>query len=165
VKDALRPSELNHGNIVFDNSNGGIRCRFAEQTTVVSLGALRKLRFPQEGKNEPARDTAAPTVLAAIALCAGVLSTERGLSLRSRCHLVPIEPRVWELLDQPGSEPVTFTITGAAAIHLLNEAIGAAKSAGVSWMEEKLTLTPAPELIELVKRSQEVAATENESEG
>ena len=46
AKNALRPSELNHGNIVFENNNGGVRCRFAEQTTVISLGALRKLRVP-----------------------------------------------------------------------------------------------------------------------
>jgi CRISPR-associated protein Csb1 len=26
AKNALRPSELNHGNIVFDSSNGGLRC-------------------------------------------------------------------------------------------------------------------------------------------
>jgi CRISPR-associated protein Csb1 len=38
AKNAVRPSVLNHGNIVFESTNGGIRCRFAEQTTVVSLG-------------------------------------------------------------------------------------------------------------------------------
>jgi hypothetical protein len=31
-------------------------------------------------------------------------------------------------------------------------------------MEEKLVLKPAPELVELVRRSQEVAAAEGESE-
>ena len=43
TKGAQRPSELNHGNIVFESTNGGVRCRFAEQTTVVSLGALRTM--------------------------------------------------------------------------------------------------------------------------
>jgi CRISPR-associated protein Csb1 len=73
-----RPSEINHGNILFgpsrDNAaNGGIRFRHAEQTTVVSLGALRKLRFPLNGKDDPAVNNAGRAVLAAMGLCAGVL--------------------------------------------------------------------------------------------
>lgn len=165
VKGALRPSELNHGNIVFDSSNGGLRCRFAEQTTVVSLGALRKLRFPVDGKRDVRRDDAARTVLAAIGLCAGVLASEQGVSLRSRCNLIPVAPRVWELLDRPGAEPRRFTIGGDAAVALLNEAVAAAKAVGLTWMEEKLVLKPAPELQELIRRSQEVAAAEGDAEG
>lgn len=163
-KGAVRPSELNHGNIVFESANAGVRCRFAEQTTVVSLGALRKLRFPIDGKNDPRRDDAARTVLAAIALCAGVLATERGVSLRSRCSLVPVAPREWELLDLPGQPPVAYSITGVNAIALLNEAIADAAKAGLSWMEQKLVLKPAPELVDLVRRSQEVMAAEGDSE-
>jgi CRISPR-associated protein Csb1 len=168
AKNALRPSELNHGNIVFPKQGsqllGGVRCRFAEQTTVVSFGALRKLRFPSAGQYSVERDDAARTVLAAIGICAGVLASERGTSLRSRCSLRPVATRVWEMLDQPGAEPNTYTIDGAAAIELLNAAIGAAQSAGLTWMEEKLVLKPAPELVELVRRSQEVTAAEGESE-
>jgi CRISPR-associated protein Csb1 len=72
---------------------------------------------------------------------------------------------VWELLDRPGETPKSFLVDGTAAIALLNEAIEAAKAAGLDWMEEKLTLKPAPELVELVRRSQEVMAAENEAEG
>ncbi len=164
AKNALRPSELNHGNIVFESSNGGIRCRFAEQTTVVSFGALRKLRFPLDGKNDTKRDDAARTVLAAVGVCAGVLASERGTSLRSRCNLRPVAPRVWEMLDQPGAAQKTYTINSEAAISLLNEAVEAAKSAGLTWMENKLTLKPSAELVDLVRRSQDVAAAEDEAE-
>jgi CRISPR-associated protein Csb1 len=165
AKNAVRPSELNHGNIVFENSNGGIRCRFAEQTTVVSIGALRKLRFPANGKNSAARDNAARTVLAAIGLCAGVLASERGVSLRSRCSLRPTAARMWELLDRPGEEPKTYQVDGAAAVLLLNQSIEAATKAGVEWMEERLVLKPTPELVALVRKSQEVMAAEAETEG
>jgi CRISPR-associated protein Csb1 len=165
TKGALRPSELNHGNIVFDSSNGGLRCRFAEQTTVVSLGALRKLRFPVNGARDVKRDDAARTVLAAIGICAGVLASEEGMSLRSRCNLHPTAPRVWELLDRPGVEPRRFTITGDTAVGLLREAVQAAKEAGLGWMEEKLVLKPTPELQDLIRKSQEVAAAEAEAEG
>jgi CRISPR-associated protein Csb1 len=164
AKNVRRPSELNHGNIVFESTNGGIRCRYAEQTTVVSFGALRKLRFPVIGKNDPKRDDAARTVLAAIGICAGVLASERGTSLRSRCHLRPVAPRVWELLDRPGELSKTYSLTGEAAIALLNEAIKAAQAAGLSWMNTKLVLKPAQELVDLVRKSQEVMAAEGEAE-
>jgi CRISPR-associated protein Csb1 len=162
AKNALRPSEINHGNIPFDSSNGGIRCRFAEQTTVVSLGALRKLRFPVDGKANAKHDDAARTVLAAIGLCAGVLATERGTSLRSRCMLRPTAPRTWELLDLPGKPAKTFALTGDDAMALLKSAIAAAPN--LPWMHSKLILKPTPELCELVRRSQEVMAAEDEKE-
>jgi CRISPR-associated protein Csb1 len=164
TKGALRPSELNHGNIVFESANGGIRCRYAEQTTVVSLGALRKLRFPVEGKRDRQRDDAARTVLAAIGLCAGVLASERGTSLRSRCNLRPVAPRVWELLDRPGEAPAAYTVDGEAAVGLLKEAIAQAEAAGLKWKQEKIVLKPAAELTDLVAKSQEVQAAEGDVE-
>ena len=160
AKGAIRPSEMNHGNIPYDTSNAGIRCRYAEQTTVVSLGALRKLQFPISGKQSAGQDNAARTVLAAIGLCAGVLAAERGTSLRSRCHLVPVETRVWRLVDIPGRPQTEFEVTAAQAVALLNEAVAAAKAAGLPWMEEMLTLTPTPELVQLIQQSQEVMAKE-----
>jgi CRISPR-associated protein Csb1 len=88
------------------------------------------------------------------------LAKSRGTSLRSRCHLWPVEDRKWELLEKPGAPPRTFQISGSSAVELLSEAIEAAKRAGLPWMEEKLTLKPSPELIELVRQSQELAAKE-----
>lgn len=159
-KDGIRPSELNHGNILFESTNAGIRCRYAEQTTVISLGALRKLRFPKGTEQEIRRDRAGRTVLAALGLCAAVLASERGTSLRSRCHLWPEAPREWELLETPGVAPRRFTISGDEALALVREAVSAAKAEGLTWMEEELVLRPSPELLELIRQSQEAAATE-----
>lgn len=156
----LRPSELNHGNIPFDSNNGGISCRYSEQTTVVSLGALRKLRFPVNGKEEPRINDAGRAALAALGLCAGVLASEMGTSLRSRCHLVPEGEREWELIDKPGKSPKKFHLNSESVLKLLNQAVAAAKNAGLGWMEEKLRLRPTKELTELVKQSQEAAAKE-----
>jgi CRISPR-associated protein Csb1 len=156
-----RPSELNHGNILFETKNAGVRCRYVEQTTVISLGALRKLRFPDGATQNPERDRAGRTVLAALGLCAAVLATERGTSLRSRCQLWPEAPRQWELLETPGQPPRTFTITGGEAAALVQEAVAAAKALGLTWMEEKLILTPSPELLELIRKSQDVAVAES----
>ncbi|MGH9351420.1 MAG: type I-G CRISPR-associated RAMP protein Csb1/Cas7g [Terriglobia bacterium] len=155
-----RPSEINHGNIPFETSNCGIRFRYAEQTTVVSLGALRKLRFPLDGKEDFQVSSAGRAVLAALGLCAGVLASEANTSLRSRCHLWPTEEREWELLEKPGQTPRKFRLNGDQVISLLNDAIAAATQRNLTWMEEKLTLKPSPELIELVRQSQEAAAKE-----
>jgi CRISPR-associated protein Csb1 len=156
----VRPSELNHGNILFESGNVGVRCRFAEQTTVISLGALRKLRFPIEGKDDGKINDAGRTVLAALGLCAGVLAAESGTSLRSRCSLWPTADREWELLDKPGKTPRSFRLDGAQAVALLGEAVKAAEGVGLAWMKERLTLTPSDELMKLVKQSQELAAKE-----
>lgn len=156
----MRPSEINHGNIPFETANTGIRARHAEQTTVVSLGALRKLRFPVNGNDDTKINDAGRTVLAALGLCAGVLAAEANTSLRSRCHLWPVEEREWELLEKPGQPPRKFRMTGDQAIALLNEAVAAASQAGLKWMEEKLVLKPTPELAQLIQQSQEAAAKE-----
>lgn len=156
----MRPSEINHGNILFESTNSGIRFRYAEQTTVVSLGALRKLRFPLYGKDDPQANDAGRSVLAALGLCAGVLASEMNTSLRSRCLLWPTEEREWELLEKPGQQPRKFRINGDQAISLLNDAIAAARQVKLVWMQEKLVLKPSPELVELVRQSQEAAAKE-----
>jgi CRISPR-associated protein Csb1 len=156
----VRPSEINHGNIPFETTNSGIRFRYAEQTTVVSLGALRKLRFPLDGKDDPKVNDAARAVLATLGLCAGVLASEANTSLRSRCHLWPVEEREWELLGKPGQSPRKFRMSGDQAIALLQDAVAAAEAVRLSWIKEKLTLKPSPELTELVRRSQEMVAKE-----
>ena len=157
-KNALKPSEINHGNIPFDTSNSGVRCRYAEQTTVISLAALRKLRFPISGQTNPDTDNAARTLLAALGLCAAALAAERGTSLRSRCTLFPTQPRRWELIDKPGQKPESMVIGAAEACAVLSQAIQAVKAAKLPWMEQKLMLRPTAELIELVRQSQELAA-------
>jgi CRISPR-associated protein Csb1 len=68
------------------------------------------------------------------------------------------------LLDGPGAAAKTYTVDGAAAIALLNEAVAAAKAAKVTWMENKLTLKPTPELTALIRKSQEVMSAEDETE-
>ncbi|HEY2932255.1 MAG TPA: type I-U CRISPR-associated RAMP protein Csb1/Cas7u [Acidobacteriota bacterium] len=155
-----RPSEANHGNVTPTIADGGVTIRHAVQTTVVSLPALRRLRFPLNGdaKSDGKIDAAARATLAALALCAGALTEEQGCDLRSRCQLVPTEPVMWELLDKPGEEPAKFNLSGNAAISLFNDALQAAKDAGLPWREKELVLTPSPQLIELVRRSQELAS-------
>ncbi|MBV8808072.1 MAG: type I-U CRISPR-associated protein Cas7 [Acidobacteriaceae bacterium] len=156
----LRPSELNHGNIPFESGNGGIVCRYTEQTTVVSFGALRKLRFTSDRSQSPEINDAGRAVLAALALCAGVLASEVNTSLRSGCQLVPTADREWELLEVPGQTPRTFRLNSERVLKVMKEAVQHAESLGLHWMKEKLALRPSKELAELVRQSQEAAAKE-----
>ncbi|HEX4614261.1 MAG TPA: type I-U CRISPR-associated protein Cas7, partial [Urbifossiella sp.] len=98
-EDKGRPSEINHSNVppdvVKDNDGeaigGGVTFDYAEQTTVLSLAALRRLRFPTEvGKpSKPDADLAARTVLATLALAAVAHQMDPpDYFLRSNCQLV-----------------------------------------------------------------------------
>ncbi len=161
-KEGVSPSEVNHGNIPPDITKpggaGGATLDYAEQTIVLSLPALRKLRFPVDGKTTPERDAAARTVLAALALTAAALAAESGFDLRSRCLLWPTEVMKWELLDKPGQAPDAFTLTAEAAVQLLKEAVAAAEKLGLSWEKKPIKLIPSPNLVALLKRSQDIAA-------
>lgn len=159
AKDGVSPSEVNHGNIPPDvNAVGGATLDYAEQTVVLSLPALRKLRFPVDGKTTLERDAAARTVLAALALTAAALAAESGFDLRSRCLLWPTDVMKWELLETPGKPPTEFTVTAKDAINLLGEAVAEAEKLGLVWQKEPVKLTPSPNLVALLKRSQDIAA-------
>lgn len=162
-----RPSEINLGNVTpdiqrDDDGNvlpGGVTISHAVQTTVLSLPALRRLRFPgPDGKTTDRRDAAARTVLAALALAGVAYLREQGYDLRSRCLLVPEEPLTLEVLPNDGS-PVTqrFSLTAAAARNLFETTVRDAVTAGLPWPDkgrEVIALQPSQALIELVRRSE-----------
>lgn len=161
-----KPSEANHGNVRPGiTAPGGFTISKAVQTTVLSLAALRRLRFPLNGSADYdiAADNAGRTVLAALGLTAATLARGDG-DLRSRCQLFPQAQPVWQLLDSPGVVPKEFGLTPDGAVELLNAAIEEAKNAKLPW-EGEIELMPSDELVELVRRSQESAsASGTESE-
>src|SRR5436309_5073067 len=108
-----KPSEANHGNVTPTISDGGFTIDYAEQTTVLSLPALRRLRFPAKAgeKSTPEGDTAARTYLAALGLLGATLAVEAGYDLRSRCVLRAADPVRWTLLGRPGAADRTFELT------------------------------------------------------
>ena len=180
-----RPSAANHGNVTPDyayakdqrgqiiyetttDSNGrehrvprivgGFTISGAVQTTVLSLSVLRRLRFPLNGAADSNHETdlAARTALAALGLAAGTLA-RTDTDLRSRCQLFAKQKPVWELLDRPGESPQEFELSPEDALKLLEAAIAEAKDVGLPW-EGEIELTPSPDLVELVRRSQELAS-------
>lgn len=158
-----RPSEANHGNVTPSISDGGFTISGAKQTTTLSLAVLRRLRFPLDGAADSERDAdiAARTALAALALAAGALARS-DVDLRSRCHLVAESESSWQLLDRPGEAPAEFTLPQDTALDLLKQAIQDAREVGLPW-EGVIELTPSPELVELVRRSQEQLASDGET--
>ena len=167
-----RPSEINHGNVPpsIDDRAGGVTVDCAVQTVVLSLAGLRRLRFPRDVSGQAltddrrdAAEAAARTVLALLALAAVVHQAEAGYDLRSRCLLVPEAPLEFELLSGNGEAPRPFSLDRDRAGTLLTEALDEAAPHGFGWDCEAgqpvLTLTPAPKLADLIKRSRAIAAT------
>lgn len=162
-----KPSEANHGNVTPSLSEidrqtgeylaGGVTIAKAEQTIVLSLPALRRLRFPDsDGNTTPERDNAARTVLAALGLCAAALADDAGLDLRSRCLLYPDADLTWDLLNRKSKDQ--YTLPADDAVKLFQEAVETAKTAGLPWREEPLVLQPSEQLVKLVVKSQQLAA-------
>ncbi|WP_058865831.1 type I-U CRISPR-associated RAMP protein Csb1/Cas7u [Chloracidobacterium thermophilum] len=168
-----RPSEANHGNVTPTISErdrqgeflgGGVTIDYAEQSIVLSLPALRRLRFPINGRNNRAADEAAWTVLAALGLCAAILADDAGLDLRSRCLLWLQEPLKWELLGRPGEIQPDIVLDAEAALRLFEEAVSEARKCGLPWRTTPLQLQPAPELVKLVVKSQQLAQSQGTQE-
>jgi CRISPR-associated protein Csb1 len=164
-RDPLTGEPVRQGSI----AAGGVTIDCAEHTAVLSLPQLRRLRFPLKGdldkdpKKQAEIDHAARTVLAALALVGLTLSLERGCDLRSRCLLFPEGPLSFELLETPGN-PTPIALDSDQAISIYNQAVRAAMDVGLPWSSEPITLTPSPELVALIKKSQELAAVSGEDE-
>ncbi len=161
------PSAINHGNIPpsIDATAGGVTISHAVQTTVLSLAGLRRLRFQQTCSGEAipsekrdAAESAARAALAALALTAIVYQRENDYDLRSRSILVAKEAFSFEVVGRDGSEPRRFTLTKSEAAALLKAAEQKARTFGLGWDSNPVTLTPAPKLAGLIRKSRELSS-------
>ena len=154
-----RPSDVVHSNIPPQITEGGFTLSGARQTTTLSLAVLRRLRFPFNAAADSNHDIdiAGRTTLAALGLAAGALARV-DTDLRSRCQLFAVQMPMWELLDRPGEPSREFELGAEDALKLLQAAIAEAKNSGLPW-EGEIVLAPSPDLVELVRRSQELAST------
>lgn len=160
--EAGQPSKINHGNVApsIDSVSGGVTITEANQTTVISLAALRRLRFAGHDRTT---ETLARTAVAALGVAAVAYQHEMDYDLRSRCLLVPEHaPRI-ELISRDGSAPEVVSIDRSGAARMLQAATEQADEAGIGWESEAIRLEPAPKLIELIKRSRQVSALEQPS--
>jgi CRISPR-associated protein Csb1 len=163
-----RPSEINHGNITpsFKNkdgdlNHGGVTLEYAEQLTVLSLAALRRLRFPVGGAARPDIDLAGRTVLAALGLAAICFLDEDGFDLRSRCLL---DGKPGEMQFVGRGEAVGFGLDADGAAKLVAAAAAEAKEAKLPWLEHPLVLQPSADLAKLVVESRKRSMTASAGE-
>ena len=161
--EAGQPSKINHGNIVpsIDALSGGVTISKARQTTVVSFAALRRLRF--KGFSREA-ETAARSAIAALGVAAIAYQYESDFDLRSRCLLLPTHPPRIELLSRDGSAGEVVDVDRTTASGILSAAATHAAASGVDWETGDIRLVPAPKLVELIRRSRKVSATEHPAE-
>lgn len=148
---AGKPSVINHGNITPSVQALGITCDYLEHMFVLSFAALRRLHF-----GSPEKDCAGRTLLAALGLLAATEQDAAGYALRSRCDLVcegisPLE------LVHPDGTTAEITLNRTEAHDLYAEAFKAAKNSGFELQESPLKLMPQPKLVEIVRKSQELA--------
>lgn len=122
---------------------GGITFDYAEQTCVVSLGVLRRLRFP---RNRDAAD-AARTALAALAIAASALRDAEGYAYRSGCWLVAEAAPVLETVTVHNEVRQFAPLSADAALDLVSQAAAQSADAGLAWESEPLTLVPTDELL------------------
>jgi len=167
------PAVINHGNVKpsQDAETGGVTVDYAEQLTVLSFPALRRLRFATttdgkrlEGRERQTAEDAARTLLAALALAAVAYQRENGYDLRSRCAQRALGPLTLELIPGDGGDGQSFALDRETAKVLLDQAKSAATAEGMSWPTEPLTLVPAPKLVGLIRKSRQLTVVEEQGE-
>ena len=137
--------------------SGGVTFSRAEQTTVIALNSIRRLRFPRH--REAAVD--ARTAVAALTLAAIVFRDAQGYALRSRCLLVADGRPSVELVGAYGDTRVFAPVTLDSAARMLKSAADAAAKAGLAWESEPVVLTPNDALRKAVRDSKAVHTDED----
>jgi CRISPR-associated protein Csb1 len=145
---------------------GGITMKYALQTTVLSLSALRRLRFPDTKGHSTERDLAARTVLAALGLVAITAQRERDYFLRSRCELRAVDSPQYEFVIQgrKTDEKDRFILTFDEAKTLLYQALKSPNAPQWKSDSDMPKLKPKAKLAELIRLSFEHGGAEEEVE-
>ena len=147
----VKPSKINHSNIIASITEGGVTIDYAIHNTVISCAGLRRLKFPSSSNDEVAR-----TVLATLSLVAITEQDRMGYALRSRCDLVCEGRNSFEIVKPDGSIE-DFQLDSNQAINLYNSAVADLNNAGFIWNEKPVVLKPRQRLVEIVARSRQKA--------
>jgi len=145
----VRPSEINHSNIAPTVDPLGVTCDHVEHRTTITLAGIRRLRF---GGGD--RDTAGRALVSSLGLLAIAEQDHRGYALRSRCDLVCEGGAPLELVSSDGStKEIEFDLPSVRKLY--QEAYAQGEKAGFEF--RSLILKPQEKLVEIVRRSRELA--------
>jgi CRISPR-associated protein Csb1 len=121
----------------------GVACTRIIRTHVLSLAALRQIRFGAS----PTGDASCRALLAALALN-GLARSNAELYLRANCDLVEAGPSAVTIDRRAGEREALESLDIAAADGLLKEAIAAAeRDAGISWQGQVFDVAGNPDVI------------------
>jgi len=152
-KDRGKPAAANLGNVTPDFARadrgneplpGGITISEAVQTAVLSLPALRRLRFPLEPGQppDPEVEEAARVLLAALGLLAVARDHQLGYDLRPRCLLIPVGPPRYEVVAVGDGSSSSFQLDADQARGILAAALRRAREVGLPWRGGRACYTP-----------------------
>ena len=145
----VRPSEINHSNIAPTIDPLGVTCDYIEHRATITLAGIRRLQF---GGGD--QDAAGRALVAALGLLALAEQDVRGYALRSRCDLVCDGAAPLELVRWDGStEAVELDRDSTRSLY--QKAYWRAENSGFDF--RPLSLKPQEKLVEIVRRSRELA--------
>ena len=145
----VRPSEINHSNIAPTVDPLGVTCDYAEHRATITLAGLRRLHF---GGSE--RDSAGRALIASLGLLALAEQDAQGYALRSRCDLVCEGSGTLELVRADG-KAAAVALDRKSTRRLYRDARAEAETVGFRF--RSLTLKPQDKLVEIVRRSRQLA--------
>ena len=160
-----KPAAIGHGNIPPTVSElGGVTCEQIEQTAVLSLAQIRKMRFPDlnTGELSEERNHACRMVLALLGLHGLALQYDQGYDLRSRCLLIPSDEPVVTIIGKTAKEKESLPLDSKETLDALSIAIKKLKKVGVSWNTEPVQLKASDNLEKLVANSRALSNAEGD---
>lgn len=147
--ELVKPSEIGHGSITPDVQALGATMKYGLQTVGISFGGLRRLQFGGDARNRAAR-----TYLAALALFAVLEQDWQGFSLRSGCDLVLEEPAPWEFV-RPNGQRESVEINRDQALDAYATALADLGRQGFQMVLEGLRLLPQAKLVTIELQSRD----------
>ena len=164
VKDAKKgkkPSEIGLGNVPAYGERGAVITE-ARMTSLVSMTAARRLRFPdQQNQYSSARDSAGRVATAALGVFALASQIRTGFCFRSGCDLVPMQNPTFEIVGTSLTDIQSPSIDYASALAVLREALAEAKAHGLEWRSSVIRATADERLVTLVENSRRVSDGED----
>ncbi|WP_422474537.1 type I-G CRISPR-associated RAMP protein Csb1/Cas7g [Endozoicomonas sp. ALB032] len=158
-----KPSAIGHGNIPPTVSElGGVTCEQIEQTAVLSLTQIRKMRFPDldTGELSEERDHICRMVLALLGLHGLALQYDQGYDLRSRCLLIPSDEPVVTIIGKTAKEKESLPLDSKDTLDALNYAVKKLKKVGVRWNAAPVELKASDKLEKLISKSRALSDVE-----
>ena len=161
-RKSLDPSKAGLGNIPPTISERGAVITEAVQTSLISLSAVRRLRFEMEDESyKDERDHAGQAVIVALALFGLLAQIQSGYCLRSGCDLFPIDAPKLEIIGTSLEKTELLSVTVKDALEALEKSLSDAKANGLLWREKALLVMASQPLRTMVERSRRATESEN----